>query len=180
MKRKKLLFAALLLVAMLFSLASCGWVTISDGPQPETSGSEQDPPAESSTPVDPPALADTNPLMEAEFQIADILNGTNTEKVGEYGYIEFSKSDMEQISEDQLLEFCDQRYSGSGLNWVWIMFEDGTGIHIGPGYSAQMEYGTTDAEDRSFSAIGFITKMIEKDDGEIETLDAFTYVPKED
>ena len=180
MKRKKLLFAALLLVAMLFSLASCGWVTISDGPQPENSGSEQDPPAESSAPSDIPAPAVSNPLMEAEFQIADILNGTNTEKVGEYGYIEFSKNDMGQISEDQLLEFCDQRYSGSGLNWVWIMFEDGTGVHIGPGYTEQMLYVTTNAEDRSYSTIGFITKMVENDDGEIETLDAFTYVPKED
>lgn len=179
MKRTKTLCIALFLVSMLFSLASCGWVTISDGPQQETSSPEQDPLPESSAPVDPPAPIATNPLMEAEFQIADILNGTNMEKVGEYGYIEFSKDDMAQITEDQLLEFCDQRYSGSGLNWVWIMFEDGTGINISPVYMEQMQYGTIDVENRSFSTIGFITKFVENEDGEIKTLDAFTYVPKE-
>lgn len=83
MKHKKLLFVALLLVAMLFSLASCGWVTITDGPPAETPGTEQDPPAVSSAPVDPPAPVSVNPLMEAELHTADVMNGFGTEKIGE-------------------------------------------------------------------------------------------------
>ena len=80
MKHKKLLFVALLLVSVLFSLSSCGWVTITDDPPAETPGSEQDPPAVSSAPVDPPAPVSVNPLMEAELHTAGVMNGFGTEK----------------------------------------------------------------------------------------------------
>jgi hypothetical protein len=118
-----------------------------------------------------------NLLLLADFQTADIMNGSGTEKVGQYGYISFSKTDMQTITSDQLLEFCETRYDGSDLNWVWIMFDDGTGIHIGPGYSAQMEYGTTDADTCTFSKIGAITRFTENENGETELSDSFTYLP---
>lgn len=164
MKRKA--FAAVAAILSLLLLAGCG--------SPGGSDTSQEP--ESSEPT---SATSENPLLQADFQTAEILNGAGTEKVGEYGYISYSKTDMEAITDDQLLEFCETRYDGSGLNWVWIMFDDGTGIHIGPGYSMQMEYGTTDAETCTFSALGAITKMAEDAEGNIETFDAFSYVPYE-
>lgn len=117
-----------------------------------------------------------NPLLAADFKTADILNGLNTEKIGEYGYIQISKSDMENITGDQLTEFCKTRYDNSGLNWVWIMFEDGTGIYVGPSWTVQMEYGVTDAENRAFSALGLITRI----QGDGSAADQYTYVSYED
>ena len=152
MKHKKLLFVALLLVSMLFSLSSCGWVTITDGPPAETPGSEQDPPAVSSAPVDPPAPISVNPLMEAELHTADVMNGFGTEKIGEWGYIEISKSDMASVTGEQLTEFCQNKCDGSGLNWVGIVFDDGSGLHITPGtWFVQIDYGTIDIETATFS-----------------------------
>jgi len=152
MKHKKLLFVALLLVAMLFSLASCGWVTITDGPPAETPGTEQDSPAVSSAPVDPPAPVSVNPLMEAELHTADVMNGFGTEKIGEWGYIEISKSDMATVTGEQLTEFCQNKCDGSGLNWVGIVFDDGSGLHITPGtWFVQIDYGTIDIETATFS-----------------------------
>lgn len=158
MEYKKLLFVALLLVSMLFSLTSCGWVTITDDPPAETSGTKQDPPADSSASVDPPALVSVNPLMEAELHTADVMNGFGTEKVGEWGYIEISKSDMTAVTGEQLTEFCQNRYAGSGLNWVGIIFEDGTGLRVGPGWQGSIDYGKIDIETVTFSdAAGTIT-----------------------
>lgn len=152
MKHKKLLFVALLLVSMLFSLSSCGWVTITDGPPAETPGSEQDPPAVSSAPVDPPAPVSVNPLMEAELHTAGVMNGFGTEKIGEWGYIEISKSDMASVTGEQLTEFCQNKCDGSGLNWVGIVFDDGSGLHITPGtWFVQIDYGTIDIETATFS-----------------------------
>ena len=152
MKHKKLLFIALLLVSMLFSLSSCGWVTITDGPPAETPGSEQDPPAVSSAPIDPPAPISVNPLMEAELHTADVMNGFGTEKIGEWGYIEISKSDMASVTGEQLTEFCQNKCDGSGLNWVGIVFDDGSGLHITPGtWFVQIDYGTIDIETATFS-----------------------------
>lgn len=152
MKHKKLLFVALLLVSMLFSLSSCGWVTITDGPPAETPGSEQDPPAVSSAPVDPPAPISVNPLMEAELHTAGVMNGFGTEKIGEWGYIEISKSDMSAVTGEQLTEFCQNKCDGSGLNWVGIVFDDGSGLHITPGtWFVQIDYGTIDIETATFS-----------------------------
>ena len=152
MKHKKLLFVALLLVSMLFSLSSCGWVTITDGPPAETPGSEQDPPAVSSAPIDPPAPISVNPLMEAELHTADVMNGFGTEKIGEWGYIEISKSDMASVTGEQLTEFCQNKCDGSGLNWVGIVFDDGSGLHITPGtWFVQIDYGTIDIETATFS-----------------------------
>lgn len=152
MKHKKLLFVALLLVSMLFSLSSCGWVTITDSPPAETPGSEQDPPAVSSAPVDPPAPISVNPLMEAELHTADVMNGFGTEKIGEWGYIEISKSDMASVTGEQLTEFCQNKCDGSGLNWVGIVFDDGSSLHITPGtWFVQIDYGTIDIETATFS-----------------------------
>ena len=152
MKHKKLLLVALFLVSMLFSLSSCGWVTITDGPPAETPGSEQDPPAVSSAPVDPPAPISVNPLMEAELHTADVMNGFGTEKIGEWGYIEISKSDMASVTGEQLTEFCQNKCDGSGLNWVGIVFDDGSGLHITPGtWFVQIDYGTIDIETATFS-----------------------------
>lgn len=96
--------------------------------------------------------------MEAELHTADVMNGFGTEKIGEWGYIEISKSDMASVTGEQLTEFCQNKYAGSGLNWVGIIFEDGTGLRIGPGWQGSIEYGKIDIETVTFSdAAGTIT-----------------------
>ena len=152
MKRTKMLFSVLFLVSLLLLLASCGWVTISDGPNAETSGSEQNPPAESSAPVAPPAPTPANPLMETELHIADVMNGFGTEKIGEWGYIEISKTDMATVTGEQLTEFCQNKCDGSGLNWVGIVLDDGSGLHVTPGaWFVQIDYGMIDIKTATFS-----------------------------
>ena len=116
------------------------------------------PPPDNSAPSSSPAPASSNPLMEAELHTADVMNGFGTEKIGEWGYIEISKSDMSAVTGEQLTEFCQNRYGGSGLNWVGIIFEDGTGLRVGPGWQASIEYGKIDIETVTFSdAAGTIT-----------------------
>ena len=152
MKRTKMLFSVLFLVSLLLLLASCGWVTISDGPNAETSGSEQNPPAESSAPVAPPAPTPANPLMETELHIADVMNGFGTEEIGEWGYIEISKTDMATVTGEQLTEFCQNKCDGSGLNWVGIVLDDGSGLHVTPGaWFVQIDYGMIDIKTATFS-----------------------------
>ena len=71
--------------------------------------------------------------METELHIADVMNGFGTEKIGEWGYIEISKTDMATVTGEQLTEFCQNKCDGSGLNWVGIVLDDGSGLHVTPG-----------------------------------------------
>lgn len=107
---------------------------------------------DSSTPPIVSDSASSNPLMESEFFTADVMNGFGTEKIGEWGYIEVTKSDMSNVTGDQITEFCKNKCDNSDLNWIGIIFEDGTGLHITPGsWFVQMDYGTIDVKTATFS-----------------------------
>lgn len=129
------LLALVLSASLVLTLAGCTITDSGETPPPVPTASEP-----SATPA--PAV---NPLMEAAFKTADVLNGFNTEKIGEYGYIEMQKSDMEVVTADQLTEFCKNKVDGSGLNFVGIVFEDGTGLHINTSsWAVSIPYGSVD------------------------------------
>lgn len=93
-----------------------------------------------------------NPLMVADLKTGDILNGFQTEKIGEFGYIEIPKAEMETVTGDQLTEFCQNRVDGSGFNWVAIVFEDGTSLHVAPSsWQVSIPYGSIDLDTATFS-----------------------------
>lgn len=109
-------------------------------------------PPDNSTPPDTPAPTAVNPLMETELHIADVMNGFGTEKIGEWGYIEISKTDMATVTGEQLTEFCQNKCDGSGLNWVGIVLDDGSGLHVTPGaWFVQIDYGMIDIKTATFS-----------------------------
>lgn len=59
---------------------------------------------------------------------------------------------MASVTGEQLTEFCQNKCDGSGLNWVGIVFDDGSGLHITPGtWFVQIDYGTIDIETATFS-----------------------------
>ena len=61
---------------------------------------------------------------------------------------------MSAVTGEQLTEFCQNKCDGSGLNWVGIVFDDGSGLHITPGtWFVQIDYGTIDIETATFSDI---------------------------
>lgn len=139
-----------------------GAISYLGGNSVDQKGNSDQPPntstPDNSTPPDTPAPTAVNPLMETELHIADVMNGFGTEKIGEWGYIEISKTDMATVTGEQLTEFCQNKYDGKGLNWVGIIFEDGTGLRVGPGWKAQIDYGQIDVETVTFSdTVGTIT-----------------------
>ena len=80
------------------------------------------------------------------------MNGFGTEKIGEWGYIEISKTDMATVTGEQLTEFCQNKCDGSGLNWVGIVLDDGSGLHVTPGaWFVQIDYGMIDIKTATFS-----------------------------
>lgn len=100
-----------------------------------------------------PAEAENNPLLEAEFLTADVKNGTKDQVIGKRGYIKIKKSDLKNITNEQFTAFANEKVANSGLNWVSIICEDGTGISFAGSISYVADYGTLDIE-------GCITKQV--------------------
>lgn len=109
-----------------------------------------------------------NPLMDADFETAAVMNGTGTNKIGERAYIQIEKKELTEITEEQYAEFCAERVDNSGYNWVTIIASDGTGITFAGSNSEIAEYGQVDAEGCITTAIGFINRKGE----------GFIYEPK--
>ena len=69
-----------------------------------------------------------NPLLDAEVQVNDVMNGAGTEKIGEWAEVNISKEVLKTVTNDQFTEFCTNVVDNSGYNWFTIMCDDGTGI----------------------------------------------------
>ena len=69
-----------------------------------------------------------NPLLKNQFSIEDVMNGFNTDKIGEYGIVSIDKETLKNITQDQFKEFIDKKVIDSGLNWVSIICSDNTAI----------------------------------------------------
>lgn len=133
-----------------------GAISYLGGNSVDQKGNSDQPPntstPDNSTPPDTPAPTAVNPLMETELHIADVMNGFGTEEIGEWGYIEISKTDMATVTGEQLTEFCQNKCDGSGLNWVGIVLDDGSGLHVTPGaWFVQIDYGMIDIKTATFS-----------------------------
>ena len=86
-----------------------GAISYLGGNSVDQKGNSDQPPntstPDNSTLPDTPAPAAVNLLMEVELHIVDVMNGFGTEKIGEWGYIEISKTDMSTVTGEQLTEF---------------------------------------------------------------------------
>lgn len=87
-----------------------------------------------------------NPLVAAELQVGDVMNGTRTDKIGEYAYIEISREKMKNVTIEQYAEFCSEVVKDSGYNWVTIDFGDGFGIQFQGSIPSISSYGSLDTE----------------------------------
>ena len=88
-----------------------------------------------------------NPLLDAEVKIGDVMNGTKTEKLGEYAYIEVPLDTMKDVTMEQYDEFCNKKVQDSGYKWVTIDFKNGTGLQFQGSTPAVSTYGTLDREE---------------------------------
>ena len=88
-----------------------------------------------------------NPLLDAEVIVCDVMNGTKTEKLGEYAYITVPLETMKKVTMEQYDEFCDQKVQDSGYNWVTIDFGNGSGLQFQGSTPAVATYGTLDNEE---------------------------------
>lgn len=122
---------------------------------PESDPAPEAPPEKEPKPKEQPAeaKAENNPLLEAEFLTADVKNGTKDQVIGKRGYIKIKKSDLKNITNEQFTAFANEKVANSGLNWVSIICEDGTGISFAGSISYVADYGTLDIE-------GCITKQV--------------------
>ena len=102
-----------------------------------------------------------NPLMNAKIQIADVMNGTKNEKLGEWAEIQISKEILEEITQEQFSEFCNDVVSESGYNWFTISCEDGTGIQFAGSIPYVSTYGSLDNEGCIAESMGTI--MVQED-----------------
>lgn len=88
-----------------------------------------------------------NPLLDAEVTVGDVMNGTKTDKLGEYAYITVPLETMKKVTMEQYDEFCDQKVQDSGYNWVTIDFGNGSGLQFQGSTPAVATYGTLDNEE---------------------------------
>ena len=102
-----------------------------------------------------------NPLMNAKIQIADVMNGTKNEKLGEWAEIQISKEILEEITQEQFSEFCNDVVNESGYNWFTISCEDGTGIQFAGSIPYVSTYGSLDNEGCIAESMGTI--MVQED-----------------
>ena len=98
-----------------------------------------------------------NPLTQAKVKTAEVMNGSGTEKIGERAYIEISKEDLQNVTQEDFKEFADTVVKDSGYNWFTIVCNDGTGICFVGSMENVAEYGKIDNEGRTEEVIGDIT-----------------------
>ena len=97
-----------------------------------------------------------NPLLDAEVKVGDVMNGTKTAKLGEYAYVVVPHATMNTITMEQYADFCNQRVTDSGYNWVTIDFADGTGLQFAGSSKIVATYGTLDEEKCIVDSMGTV------------------------
>ena len=122
--------------------------------EPETS-------QEAKTELEEVKTESDNPLMNAKIQIADVMNGTKSEKLGEWAEIQISKAVLEEITQEQFSEFCNDIVNESGYSWLTISCEDGTGIQFAGSIPYVSTYGSLDNEGCIAESMGTI--MVQED-----------------
>ena len=180
---KKKILTAMIAAALLAMLTACGSSTDSStdnsdktadnaaqattqqndtNKTEEKNESEKQAPDTSSTDKPSEDAQSTNPLMSAELNVHDVMNGYKTEKIGgQYAYIEIPKAVLKNITEEQFAEFCQKRVADSGYNWVSIICGDGTGICFSGSLSIMATYGEVDSDGAILNGYGDISYVDE-------------------
>ena len=125
---------------------------------PETPSGPTPAPAAPETPEAPekPAEEVENPLLSAAFSLDEVKSGVGDNALGQYGYIKIDKKDLKTVTNEQFTEFAEQKVQDSGLNWVSIICDDGTGICFAGSISYVAEYGEVDADGAILKSTGVI------------------------
>lgn len=178
MKKVKLLS---ILMVMVLTLAGCGGFSdgVKDGMNDAMNGktesteeaTEEETDAQEETETQEPETVDqetaeqaagsANVLLTAPVTVKDVMNGTKTEKIGEWAEIVVAKELVEATTMDEFVEFCNSSVKDSGYNWYTISFGDGTGIQFQGSLSSVATYGTLDSDGCIEDAIGTI--MLQED-----------------
>lgn len=139
-------FVCIVLV-LLLALSFCGKDSSDDKTTEPPAQSEQQDTAQQST---------DNPLMKAEFSKADVKTGIGDNVIGEYGFINISKSELKSVTNEQFTQFAEEKVQDSGLNWVSIICEDGTGICFAGSNTMVADYAELDKDGAILKSLGTI------------------------
>lgn len=71
-----------------------------------------------------------NPLMNAEVEVNDVLNGTGNTKIGERASVMISSAELETLTPEQLYEFATGVVDGSGYNWFTVRTDGEVGLQF--------------------------------------------------
>ena len=97
-----------------------------------------------------------NPLTQAKVKTAEVMNGSGTEKIGERAYIEISKEDLQNITQEDFKEFADTVVKDSGYNYFTVICDDGTGVFFGGSGIIIVSYGKLNDEGMLEETVGDI------------------------
>ena len=97
-----------------------------------------------------------NPLTQAKVKTADVMNGFGTDKIGERAYIEISKEDLQNITQEDFKEFADTVVKDSGYNYFTVICNDGTGVFFGGSGIVIVSYGKLNDEGMLEETVGDI------------------------
>jgi len=84
-----------------------------------------------------------NPLHDTMYFYQDVMNGSQTEVIGQRGFTYMYKPIIMDMSDEQFAEFAKE-VGSLGLKWFTIDFSDGTGIVCSGIMHTIWEYGTID------------------------------------
>jgi hypothetical protein len=125
-KKTKIILICVVIVVVLGAIGSCNR---KNGANNETATATETTAVTTTTETTTATeIISDNILMQADFKIDDVMTGDGKKKIGEYGYVEITKKQLESITMEEYDEFCNERVDGSGYNWVTIVCDDGTGI----------------------------------------------------
>ncbi len=97
-----------------------------------------------------------NPLTQAKVKTADVMNGSGTDKIGERAYIEISKEDLQNVTQEDFKEFAETIVKDSGYNYFTVICNDGTGVFFGGSEIIIVSYGKLNDEGMLEEAAGDI------------------------
>ena len=97
-----------------------------------------------------------NPLTQAKVKTAEVMNGSGTEEIGERAYIEISKEDLQNVTQEDFKEFADTVVKDSGYNYFTVICNDGTGVFFGGSGIIIVSYGKLNDEGMLEETVGDI------------------------
>lgn len=158
MRKKFLIALTCLTLTCLF--VACGRseekTTTAKKAEPTTTSTTAKKKAITSTKAKKSTQANVNLLINANFATAPVMSGDGTEKIGDRGYIIIAKDMLKKSSQSDFKEFVKKRVKDSGLNWVSIRCDDGTGICFEGSVAEMATYGQMAKDGTITKTIGYI------------------------